>query len=188
MFSLSSLTPRDHPTHPYSSWPAIPVSPIGRAVLVTPEVTVAAARESLKTGKRFALDHSVYPSGALVNARRQAGTHTFIRCDPGPKTREQAKSEGRAWEPAFDDAVAFNTQSSTQWDYFLHCSYYGSGLFYGGITAEQIEAEDTGGIGVAGESRPCRKPAARSRTQSSFSSGRSSNPWCPPGRSALSRI
>ena len=55
------------------------------------------------------------------------------------------------WQPSNDDCIHINTQGSTQWDYFLHFSYANSGLFYGGITQEEIKLERTGDIGVAGQ-------------------------------------
>jgi hypothetical protein len=147
LLSVSHLS--QDPAHPYSSWPSIPPNPIGRLVLLTPSVTAAASKEII-TGKRFSLDQSVYPSGASLYGRLQ-GEHYVKRVDNGPKTREEAKAKGERYHACFDDFIHINTQGSTQWDYFLHFSYRESGLFYGGLDADDIEAQKTGDIGVAGE-------------------------------------
>ncbi|WVQ84190.1 hypothetical protein IAT38_006341 [Cryptococcus sp. DSM 104549] len=148
LLSPSHLTPADHPTHPFSSWPSVPPHPLGRLVLLTPSITLAAAKSSLQTGQRFGLDWSIYPSGARMYARAH-GRHWCERVDDGPRTEAEAKEKGEVWHPCFDDFLEFNTQSSTQWDYFLHYSYPGSGLFYSGLTEDKITKQDTGDIGVA---------------------------------------
>ncbi len=152
LFNASQLcSPDTYPDHPYSSWPALKPSPRGRLELLTADITAAAARSEILTGKRFSLDHSLYPSGALLYGR-VAATHKVKRVDGGPKTREEAASgKGRRYHPVFDDCVSFNTQGTTQWDYFMHYSYRNSGLFYGGLTADRIQSGQTGGIGVKGE-------------------------------------
>ena len=174
LLSLSHLCPADHPTHAYSSWPSIPPHPIGRQVLITPEVTARAAKEEILTGKKFALDKMIYPSGGGLYSRMKP-FHAVLRCDSGPYLAEDAdiyitedperqskrqktdsasgEKKKSVYNPTFDDFVHFNTQTSTQWDYFLHFSYPGSGLFYAGLTAEKVACEDTGDIGVAAIAR-----------------------------------
>jgi hypothetical protein len=150
LLDIAILSPADHPDHPYSSWPSLPPNPIGRLALLTPAITAAAARSSLLTGQRFSLDFSAYPSGASMHGRFEA-THEVKRIDTRPHTLEEAKAQGVMYEPEFDCFVTLNTQGSTQWDYFLHYSYRYSGLFYGGLTADQVNSQNTGDFGVAGE-------------------------------------
>ncbi|WWC58056.1 uncharacterized protein I303_100591 [Kwoniella dejecticola CBS 10117] len=166
LLSLSHLTPSSDPSHPFSSWPSITPNPIGRLVLLTPEVTRNAISQCVQTGKRFSLDWSVYPSGARMYGRA-CGQHTIKRVDQGPSTKSEAESRNtgdrenadlaeikkNTFHPCFDDFIEINTQSSTQWDYFLHYSYPHSGLFFGGLTEEQIRTEDTGDFGVAAIAR-----------------------------------
>ena len=148
LLSTSHLTPLDHPSHPLSGWPSIDPHPLGRLVLLTPEVTLSASK-SIITGKRFSLDRSIYPSDSLLHGRAPT-THTVERVDRGARTIEESGKTGTDYQPVFDCFVNLNTQSTTQWDYFMHYSYFGSGLFFGGLTAEKIQAEDTGDIGVGG--------------------------------------
>jgi hypothetical protein len=148
LLSLNHLTPSSDPSHPYSSWPSIPPNPLGRLALLTPPITKSAL-SSIQTGQRLSLDWPVYPSSCLLYGR-QAATHTVKRVDGGPKSKD-GKEVVEGYQPIFDDFVHLNTQGSTQWDYFMHYSYPNSGLFFGGITAEDIESEKTGEIGVAGE-------------------------------------
>ncbi|KAL7422347.1 hypothetical protein Q5752_002993 [Cryptotrichosporon argae] len=146
LLSLRHLTPYDDPAHPFSSWPSLPPTPLGRLALLTPAMT-AAATSSILTGDRLSLNYPTYPSGALLYDRF-APTHTLVRCDRGPRTLIDAEAADTPFNPCFDDLVHLNTQGSTQWDYFMHFSYLRSGLFYGGLTAEQVEREDTGDYGV----------------------------------------
>ncbi|WWC66897.1 uncharacterized protein I206_100804 [Kwoniella pini CBS 10737] len=159
LLSLSHLTPSSHPSHPFSSWPSIPPNPIGRLILLTPEITKNAMNECIKTGKRFSLDWSIYPSGARMYGR-SCGKHVIKRVDKGPSTKNDSKSinldnndleeiEKNTFHPCFDDFIEINTQGSTQWDYFLHYSYPKSGLFYGGLTEDKIKNEDTGDFGIS---------------------------------------
>ncbi|ORY27318.1 hypothetical protein BCR39DRAFT_538316 [Naematelia encephala] len=144
--SISHLS--TSPDHPLSSWPSIPPSPRGRSVLLTPSI-VSSASENIITGQRFALDWPVYPSVIPLYGRMKA-EHTVKRVDPRPsKSKDEAEEKGEIWQPCFDDFVHINTQGTTQWDYFLHFSYPHSGLFYGGLTAQEILDEKTGEIGVA---------------------------------------
>ncbi|WRT63651.1 uncharacterized protein IL334_000574 [Kwoniella shivajii] len=151
LLSLDHLTPSDHPDHPYSSWPSLPANPIGRLVLLTPKVTKEAA-SLIASGKRFSLDWSVYPSGARMYSRA-CSTHRIARVDNRPLTKEIAEKEGKTFQPCFDDFIEINTQSSTQWDYFLHYSYPKSGFFYNGLTVDEIKSEQTGEIGIAAIAR-----------------------------------
>jgi len=148
LLSTAHLCAPDDPDHPYASWPSLGSNPLGRLAILTPELTSTAAQE-IKTGKRFALDHPVYPSGALLNGRVGA-SHHVVRVGPTPGSREEAEAQGQTYQPMFDDIVQFNTQASTQWDYFMHYSYPGSGEFYGGLSAEDVQAHRTGEIGVGG--------------------------------------
>jgi hypothetical protein len=148
LLSTAHLCSSSDPDHPYASWPSLRPDPLGRLVLLTPEITASAAKE-IKTGKRFALDHSVFPSGALLNGRIEA-SHQAIRVDGGPMSSAEAEEQGVTYQPMFDDIVHFNTQSSTQWDYFMHYSYPGSGEFYGGLSAHDVEAHRTGDVGIGG--------------------------------------
>jgi hypothetical protein len=77
--------------------------------------------------------------------------HRVERVDTLPKTKEETLAAGKIWAPHFDCFLHINTQSSTQWDYFMHYSYSTSGIFYGGLTPEKIIAQDTGDFGVAGK-------------------------------------
>jgi hypothetical protein len=148
LLDVSHLVSADDPDHPYSSWPSIPPNPIGRLALLTPEITSSAA-SSIRTGQRLSLDWPVYPSNVLLYGRK-ATVHTITQGGRGPKKLEDLK-EGRDYQPMFDDHVHLNTQGTTQWDYFLHFSYHGSGLFFGGLTAEDVAKEATGEFGIAGE-------------------------------------
>jgi hypothetical protein len=142
--------PSEAPDHPWSSWPSIPPHPLGRLVLLTPEITAAAAR-TIISGSRFGLDYSITPSGARLGSR-MAGEHRVGRVDSLPATKEETLVAGKVWMPCFDCFIHINTQSSTQWDYFMHYSYPNSGLFFGGLTMEKIAVEDTGDFGIAGTS------------------------------------
>jgi hypothetical protein len=77
--------------------------------------------------------------------------HRVERVDTLPKTKEETVAAGKIWAPHFDCFLHINTQSSTQWDYFMHYSYSNSGIFYGGLTPEKIIAQDTGDFGSAGK-------------------------------------
>lgn len=151
LLDISHLcVPEEAPDHPWSSWPSIPPHPLGRLVLITPEVTAAAAK-TISVGTRFGLDWCIAPSRARVGTRMPA-EHRVARIDTLPATKKETLEAGKVWAPHFDDFIHINTQSSTQWDYFMHYSYSNSGIFYGGLTPEQIIAQDTGNFGVAGKS------------------------------------
>ena len=98
LLSTSHLTPATDPDHPYSSWPSIPPSPLGRLVLLTPEVTAAAAKE-IKTGKRFPLDYAVYPSnrtfwGRLVTTHEVKCSARYTKAEV-----EKMRAEGNVSVP-----------------------------------------------------------------------------------------
>ncbi|ODN97097.1 hypothetical protein I350_08077 [Cryptococcus amylolentus CBS 6273] len=128
LLSSSHLTPIDHKSHPLSSWPSIKPNPIGRLSLLNPSITVAAAREGIQVGKSIPIDWPIKRKGY------------------GDDEKQQTDENGTPWIVCYDEILTINTQASSQWDYFLHFSYPGSGVFYGGIKDQDILNRKTGDI------------------------------------------
>ncbi|RYP77579.1 hypothetical protein DL769_003352 [Monosporascus sp. CRB-8-3] len=96
--------------------------------LLTPEVVREAYKEA-RDGVSFSLN---YPMDFMrMHSPRQPTEHKVI------SWREDLKM-GNAL--VLDDAVSFNTQSSTQWDSLLHFGHQASNCFYHGtkVTKEQL--------------------------------------------------
>ncbi|ODO01976.1 hypothetical protein L198_02707 [Cryptococcus wingfieldii CBS 7118] len=148
LLSSSHLTPIDHKSHPLSSWPSIKPNPIGRLSLLNPSITVAAARECIQVGKSFPIDWPVYQSGTCL-FERPCGQHEIKRRGYGDDEKQQTDENGTPWVVCYDEILTINTQASSQWDYFLHFSYPGSGVFYGGIKDQDILNRKTGDFCVA---------------------------------------
>ncbi|CAK7221292.1 hypothetical protein SBRCBS47491_004478 [Sporothrix bragantina] len=99
-----------------------PDDQLGRLNLLTPE-TVAAAATEIKEGLRISLDWPLdKPSHPTFN--RQQFEHRIINAAPMTQN---------------DDAVHFNTQSSTQWDGFRHYGYQRAKQFYMGHVQEDFQ-------------------------------------------------
>lgn len=98
---------------------------LGHLNLLTPETTAAAAKE-IVDGTRVSVN---LPLGHLQRPcfGRVPLEHKILRKKTGV---------------VFDDSLAMNTQSSSQWDGFRHYAYQKEGLFYGGRTPEHILASD----------------------------------------------
>jgi hypothetical protein len=115
---FSSLTPADHPSHPYSVWaeptpassPSAP-DPLGKLRLLTPAVVALAAKEEIRTGLRVSLDLTISTNAKTVGGRAVPERHV-VRIDGGPATEEDAKARGEVYQPVHDDIVHFNTQVS----------------------------------------------------------------------------
>ncbi|KAJ5117009.1 hypothetical protein N7456_001357 [Penicillium angulare] len=103
---------------------------LGKLNLLTPENTVAAARE-ITDGVRVSTDWAL-DSMATPCFGRSAFQHTV---------------KNKAPRPVNDDVLTFNTQSSSQWDGFRH---YGSkeGSYYNGCSLEDIQTSTRNGIHV----------------------------------------
>ncbi|KAI5476097.1 3-dehydroshikimate dehydratase [Pseudohyphozyma bogoriensis] len=139
---FSTLTPSDHPLHPYSNWTpgCAPPPPIGRLALLTPERVERAAREEIRTGKRISLDIPISTNSPEEMLGRKRVERHVVRIDGGPSTSEESQTLGQVYQPVHDDVLTVNTQGTTQWDGFYHFSYPGSGLFYGGATTADVFA------------------------------------------------
>ncbi|KAJ5261029.1 hypothetical protein N7478_011624 [Penicillium angulare] len=103
---------------------------LGKLNLLTPENTIAAARE-ITDGVRVSTDWAL-DSMAIPCFGRSAFQHTV---------------KNKAPRPVNDDVLTFNTQSSSQWDGFRH---YGSkeGSYYNGCSLEDIQTSTRNGIHV----------------------------------------
>lgn len=108
---------------------------LGMLNLLTPENTAAAARE-IVDGGRVPVDLSL---GHL-------STPCFGRT---PLEHRMWRKEPRV---VHDDALTFNTQSSSQWDGFRHYGYQKEQLFFNGRTLEELQT--TNAIGIQ-----CTSPA-----------------------------
>jgi kynurenine formamidase len=118
------------------------MSQLGRLNLLTPERIRDATAENVKIGQTISLNLPLdFPQPPIFGRKR--AEHQIQSIGPG----------------AFDDNLAFNTQSSSQWDGFRHFADPKSGCFYNGITAQEILPEDTDAEGSKDgeEAVPSRK-------------------------------
>ena len=93
----------------------------GMLNLLTPETTIAAARE-IQDGTRVSTD---WPLDSMSNpwfGRRVFG-HTIKHKEP---------------RVVNDDELVLNTQSSSQWDGFRHFGYQDERVYFNGTTQEQV--------------------------------------------------
>jgi hypothetical protein len=99
---------------------------LGRLNLLTPQRTLKAAQENIKTGDVVSLNLPLDVPGPAFLGRKSL-------C-------HEIKSIGLG---AFDDDIAINTQSSSQWDGFRHFS---TTSHYNGVTSSEIlgEGDHTG--------------------------------------------
>jgi len=111
---------------------------LGRLNLLTPERIVKATQENVKTGESVSLDLPLnVPSPAFFG--RKGLKHRIKTIAPG----------------AFDDELAFNTQSSSQWDGFRHFAHPKYECHYNGVLSDEIMA-DVDDDGEDGEAAPER--------------------------------
>jgi hypothetical protein len=98
---------------------------LGRLNLLTSQRVAKATKENVKTGDVVSLNLPLnVPNPPLFG--RKAFHH-------------EIKSIGNG---AFDDEMAINTQSSSQWDGFLHFSDPKSGYHYNGILSEEFMVDE----------------------------------------------
>ncbi|KAF2993458.1 hypothetical protein E8E14_000178 [Neopestalotiopsis sp. 37M] len=101
---------------------------------LTNERVAAAAKSEIQTGHRVSLN---WPLDA--QASQGNGTAFFGRGAFHQQLLTKAPFTGN------DDVWTFNSQISTQWDGLRHFGYQKEGLFYNGVTMEQIHASDDKG-------------------------------------------
>lgn len=94
---------------------------LGRLNLLTAERIAKATQESVKTGDVVALDLPLNIPGPAFFGR-QPLKHKIKSIGPG----------------AFDDEIAINTQSSSQWDGFRHFAHPLTGCHYNGVASDEI--------------------------------------------------
>lgn len=102
---------------------------LGMLNLLTPENTIAAARE-IVDGVRVSTD---WPLDSMR-------TPCFGRA---PFEHTVKTKSPRAVN---DDTLSFNTQSSSQWDGFRHYGYQKEGLYFNGCTLQDVRSTKTNGI------------------------------------------
>lgn len=106
-----------------------PHDQVGMLNLLTPEVRVAAARE-ITDGTSVSTD---LPLDYL--SRPCFGRAPF----------EQV-IKNKAPRVVNDDTLCFNTQSSSQWDGFRHYAYQEEGLYFNGVTPDEVVNSKVNGI------------------------------------------
>ncbi|QSZ32729.1 hypothetical protein DSL72_002308 [Monilinia vaccinii-corymbosi] len=139
-----TLSPSLPPTPPFSSLPLQPNGPrgnawglygasdqLGRLNRLTPENTIAAARE-IKHGIRISTDWPLDKPNIPCFGR-------------APFERKIIHKSPRSVN---DDVLAFNTQSSSQWDGFRHFGYQDHKVYFNGCTQEEIHNSTRNGIDV----------------------------------------
>ena len=92
--------------------------------MLTPE-RIQKAAASVKQGKVVSLDLPLNVPGPAFFGRKELN--------------HQIHSTGKG---EFDDQIAYNTQSSSQWDGFRHYADPHSGFFYNGLKNEDISPEE----------------------------------------------
>ncbi|KAF5328690.1 hypothetical protein D9619_011693 [Psilocybe cf. subviscida] len=105
---------------------------LGSLNLLTPSRILHASRNEVKHGRVVSLNwelHKPFPAGY----RRKGLEHKTF------------KMPAITHPVIMDDEVHFNTQCSSQWDGFRHCSYYETGQFYNGLTSDEVV--DSAGVG-----------------------------------------
>lgn len=112
------------PHSPPKSTPRLTHHQLGRLNLLTPS-RILAATSTAKSGHTISLSLPLnLPSPPLFG--RKPLSHSIRPLGPG----------------AFDDEIAFNTQSSSQWDGFRHFADPRTGYFYNGVLSEEILDEE----------------------------------------------
>ena len=120
---------------PFSAWGLYGLDDeLGSLNLLTEETVVDASREIVR-GKRIGLNLPLtVPSPATHN--RMGFKHQILRKHP---------------RNVHDDIIEMNTQCSTQWDGFRHYGYQQEGLYYNGVTNNEISGAESGvrlGLGL----------------------------------------
>lgn len=102
---------------------------LGMLNLLTPETTVAAAKE-IVDGSRISVD---WPLDRMAQPcfGRAPFSHTI---------------KNKAPRSVNDDTLAFNTQISSQWDGFRHYGYQQEQLYFGGLTLDDLVTTKDNGI------------------------------------------
>ncbi|KAF1912847.1 hypothetical protein BDU57DRAFT_336645 [Ampelomyces quisqualis] len=109
---------------------------LGRLNLLTSQRVVKVAQENVKTGDVISLNLPLdVPSPPFF------GRKSF---------HHEIKSIGKG---AFDDEMAMNTQSSSQWDGYRHFACPRSGCHYNGILSDEIMGDHDESEGQTGRSR-----------------------------------
>ncbi|CRK15718.1 hypothetical protein BN1723_010768 [Verticillium longisporum] len=104
---------------------------LGTLNLITPSVVKNASSE-IKDGLRFSLNWSLSePKTPGFRRHEFAYEHSIV----GPGN-------------VLDDTLNFNTQKSTQWDGLRHFAYQKEGLFYNGITKDDMLKSQEGSLGI----------------------------------------
>lgn len=111
---------------------------LGRLNLLTPQRIAKTTQENVKTGESVSLDLPLNVPGPAFFGRKGL-KHRIKNIAPG----------------AFDDELAFNTQSSSQWDGFRHFAHPTYNCHYNGVISDEIMA-DLDGDGEDGEEAPER--------------------------------
>ncbi|ODV92414.1 hypothetical protein CANCADRAFT_30580 [Tortispora caseinolytica NRRL Y-17796] len=100
----------------------------GTLNFVTPEITKAAC-STVKLGLSVSLDWKLDAMDKPAFNRMVFHQEIIDRCTPGVHA-------------GFDDVLCINTQSSSQWDGLCHWGHGKAGLFYNGVTREQIKSKN----------------------------------------------
>ncbi|KAF1835949.1 hypothetical protein BDW02DRAFT_567553 [Decorospora gaudefroyi] len=120
-FPKRSALPHIAGTPKHNAWFWGGSDEIGRLNLLTPQRVAKATQENVKTGESIALDLPLnIPRPSFFG--RKPLTHRI-------------KTAGKG---VFDDEVAFNTQSSSQWDGFRHFAHPVYECHYNGVLSEDI--------------------------------------------------
>ncbi|KAG9250977.1 uncharacterized protein F5Z01DRAFT_693296 [Emericellopsis atlantica] len=122
--------PLDKSGPPGNAWGLYPKNDtLGTLNLLTPETTVAASKQIID-GTRVSVDLTLGHLARPCFGRQSLKHDIWLK-------------EGRV---VHDDALSFNTQSSSQWDGFRHFGYQEHGVFYNGWTSEQLLKTDEMGM------------------------------------------
>lgn len=106
---------------------------------------MAAAKE-VQAGKSIQLDLRLDHFGHGI-AGRQRFKQTIIDF--------KERNKGTEYEfVAHDDVIAFNTQSSSQWDGFRHVGLQREQVYYNGVTHRHIDEQGDGKLGIHSKSSP----------------------------------
>ncbi|KAL6704956.1 hypothetical protein ACN47E_007501 [Coniothyrium glycines] len=97
---------------------------LGRLNLLTRARVARATQENVKTGHVVSLDLPLDIPGPTFFGRKPF-EHKIKSIGPG----------------AFDDEIALNTQSSSQWDGFRHFAHPATGCHYNGVASDEIMRE-----------------------------------------------
>ncbi|OTB07708.1 hypothetical protein M426DRAFT_228107 [Hypoxylon sp. CI-4A] len=103
---------------------------LGTLNRLTDERVAAAAQSEIKTGHRISLNLPLNAQSEKSFFQRQVFRQQLIRKDP---------------RVVNDDVWTFNSQVSTQWDGLRHFAYQREGLFYNGVTQDDVHGVDADG-------------------------------------------